>query len=154
MLASKRDPETNLLRIPTGKSLKDTLTFLAGWYRGYAVWDQVVPCRRYDREQPIRVYKDTELERGECVPICQWESQYSKPRHYIHAPLATLLHVNVRIGNDHFKFKFKSKGEDKTIRSEFHFAATPRFQKVHVIGQGGFGTVWKCQVRFSPSHWQ
>ena len=106
------------------------------------------------------MYKASELEGGKCVPICQWQPEYSKPRYYIRAPLTTLMDVHVRIGDDHFKFKFRFTGfprkktRKEVLQSEFQFAATPQFRKVRVIGQGGFGQVWTCQVCFRPSHCQ
>lgn len=144
-------PEVQAWMKSPDRSSKDLSMLMLGLMQEFPAWEQAESCQRDGRLAPMRVCKDSELEGGECMPICQWEPHTPEPRHHETVePLAMLLGVHVRIGNDHFTFNFD--GHPSSERDQSHFAAPLPFQKVRVIGQGGFGRVWKCQVRFRPSH--
>ena len=104
-------------------------------------------CTAHPELHPVRVYKDSEG--GNCIQICQWEPKGPKPNHFRSSEaLARLLDVNVRIGSNSFRFKFSGISSDTTV--PYYFTQPPLFHRVRVIGQGGFGRVWECQVRFRP----
>ena len=125
-----------------GRSQSDRELIVLALLQELPVWSRAA-TRTYQHDgrfEPIRVYKDSELQVGECMQICQRQSHRPGPRHdETIEPLAMLLGVNVRIGNDHFTCRFREMcGQDSP---SLDFTAPPRFQKVRVIGQGGFG---KC----------
>ena len=66
-------PEVQAWMKSPDRSSKDLSMLILGLMREFPAWEQAEPCQRDGRLVPIRVYKDSALEGGECIPIRQWK---------------------------------------------------------------------------------